>query len=373
MHGTGMSRRSIFACGCCGSSIATTVPNRSNQAISRRNFIAGGVAALGLGAAGSAGAPASTLAQTKPHRIDVHHHLSPPPWVEALRKAGLDTPPVTGWTPQRSLDDMDKAGVATAITSPTLPGVGFLPPQEAAAVARAANEYTKKLAADHMSRFGMFALLPMPHVDETLKEIEYALDTLKADGVGFMTSYGDKYLGDAAFAPVMDELNRRKATAYTHPNDPACCVNNLAGFSPVYIEYGTDTTRTIASLIFSRTSTRCPDINFIFSHAGGTVTALTERFAVQMMTNPLYRGFTGEGVMAELKRFYYDTAQAANPIAMASLTKMVAVSQIVFGTDYPYRTAADHVKGLAGIFGPEDLRKIERDNALKLVPRWRAT
>ena len=372
MATSGVSRGFFATCGCCDGLVPGRFAAEGRPSVSRRNILTGGIAALGLSAAVSAGAPAKLFAQAKPNRIDVHHHVSPPPYVEALKKAGLDSPPVTNWTPQRSLDDMDKGGVATSIVSPTLPAVGFLPPKDAAAVARASNEYTKKLTQEYPGRFGMFALMPMPYPDETLKEIEYALDVLKADGIGFMTSYGDKYLGDPAFAPVMDELHRRKATVYTHPNNPACCVNNLAGFSPVYIEYGTDTTRTIASLIFTHTSARCPDINFIFSHGGGTVTSLTERFTVQMMADRKYKDFTGAGVMAELKRFYYDTAQASNPIAMASLTKMVAISQIVFGTDYPYRTAAEHVKGLGEVFGAEDLKKIDRENALKLLPHWRS-
>jgi predicted TIM-barrel fold metal-dependent hydrolase len=368
MMGINPARRRLFStCACCDPPASAGAPS-----LDRRNFIAGGVAALGLGATAAVVTPGKMFAQAKPHRIDVHHHVSPPPWIEALKKAHMDSPPVNNWTPQRSLEDMDKGDTATAILSVTQPALDFLDPKEAAAVARASNEYAKKLAQDHPGRFGLFAVLPMPHVDETLKELEYALDTLKADGVGFMTSYGDKYLGDAAFAPVMDELNRRKATAYTHPNNPACCVNNLAGLPPVYIEYGTDTTRTIASLIFSGTSARCPDLNFIFSHAGGTVTSLTERFTVQMMADPRYKAFTGAGVMSELRRFYYDTAQASNAIAMASLTKMVAISQIVFGTDYPYRSSVDHVKGLTAIFSAEDLKKIDRENALKLVPRWRS-
>lgn len=347
----------LTGCACCGSGIG------------RRSFLAGAAAFAATAAAGMNGGPGAN-AQAAPHRIDVHHHLSPPAWVEALKKSKRDSPPVNNWTPQRSLEDMDKAGVATAITSPTLPAVGFLDPQEAAAVARASNEYARKLAQDFPGRFGVFALLPMPHVDETLKEIEYAFDTLKVDGVAFMTSYGDKFLGDAAFAPVMDELNRRKATAYTHPNTPACCIN-LAGVPPVLIEYGTDTTRTITSLIFSGTSQRCKDINFIFSHGGGTVTALTERLSIQAIRMPQFKQWTSDAVMAELKRFYYDTAQASNDIAMASLTKMVDTAQIVFGTDYPYRTSEEHVKGLTALFGPEDLRKIDRDNALRILPQLR--
>jgi 6-methylsalicylate decarboxylase len=371
----GQSRRSFFTCGCCaGTGADTIVRNRASDAastVSRRNFVVGGMAAFGFGAA-AGGMPAPAVAQTKAHRIDVHHHISPPVWVEAVKKAGFATPPLLNWTVQKSLDDMDRAGVTTAITSPTTPGVGFLPAAEAAAVARTSNEFAAKLAGDHKGRFGHFAQLPMPYVDETLKEIEYTLDTLKADGISFMTSYGDNYLGDPAFAPVWEELNRRKATVFTHPVDPKCCSANVAGFAPRYFEYGTDTTRTIASLIFSHTAERCPDVNFIFCHGGGTVTALTDRFTVQLVRDPNYKGFTAEGVMAQLKRFYYDTAQASNPIAMASLTKLVATSQIVFGTDYPYRSAEEHVKGLSAIFGLEDLAKIDRENALRLLPHWRA-
>ena len=333
----------------------------------RRRFV-GGAAALGSLAASGC----TTAATAGPHRIDVHHHISPPPWVTALKAAKLDSPPVNNWTPQKSIDDLDAGGVATAITSPTLPAVGFLSAADAATVARASNEYARKLADDSRGRFRMFALLPMPHVDATLKEIAYALDVLKADGVAFMTSYGNQYLGDAAFAPVMDELNRRKATAYTHPNDPACCLNTGSGIPPVIIEYGTDTTRTIGSLVFSGTAQRCPDINFIFSHAGGTLSAVTERFLVQMMRPPYAKaGFTSERVLGELRRFYYDTAQTSNPVAMAALTKFIPISQIVYGTDYPYRSAAEHTKGLAEIFSGADLRAIERDNALRILPRLR--
>ena len=339
----------------------------------RRRLLLRGALSFGTLLAGGC-ATTATTSPPAPHRIDVHHHISPPPWVAALRRAKLDTPPVVNWTPQRSIDDLDRGGVATAVTSPTLPAVGFLGAADAADVARASNEFARRLADDSRGRLRMFALLPMPHVDATLREIAYALDVLHADGVAFMTSYGNQYLGDPAFAPVMDELNRRRATAYTHPNDPACCLNVASGVPPVIIEYGTDTTRTIASLVFSGTARRCPDVNFIFSHAGGTLSALTERFTVQAPSLPPIRdrGFDGARVLAELRRFFYDTAQASNPVAMAALTRFVPVSNIVYGTDYPYRTAAEHTQGLAAIFSGADLRAIERENALRILPRLAA-
>jgi predicted TIM-barrel fold metal-dependent hydrolase len=224
--------------------------------------------------------------------------------------------------------------------------------------------------ADHPGRFGLFAMLPLPHIDESLKEIAFAFDTLKADGIGMMTNYGDSWLGYPQFAPIWEELNRRKATVYTHPTSANCCVNVVQGIAPSSIEWGTDTTRTITKLIFSGTSQRFKDINFIFSHGGGVLTAVAERLQIQMVSTPPYKDkFTRETVDAQLRRFYYDTAQVSNAVTIDALAKLVPVSQIVFGTDYPYRTGVEHVRGLAAHFGADELKGIDRDNALRILPR----
>jgi 6-methylsalicylate decarboxylase len=340
----------------------------SHATITRRNFIAGGAAALGVGALIGPHA----AAQAKPHRIDVHHHISPPPWVAAMKNAGVPhNPPRDDWSVQKSLEDMDKGGTATAIVSPTTPQLNFLAKDKdaAARVARESNEYTKKLMADHPGRFGLFAMLPLPHIDESPKEIAYAFDTLHADGIGLVTNYGDKWLGYSYFAPIWEELNRRKATVYTHPTTANCCLNLVQGIPESAIEWGTDTARTITNLIFSGTSQRYKDINWIFSH-GGALTAVAERLQMQMVSTPPYKDkFTRAIVDGELTRFHYDTAQVSNAVTIGALAKLVPLSQIVFGTDYPYRTTLDHAKGLAAAFSGADLKAIERDNALRLIPR----
>ncbi|HEY6703748.1 MAG TPA: amidohydrolase family protein, partial [Xanthobacteraceae bacterium] len=341
--------------------------------LGRRGFIAGGLATLGAFAAG--GVAPRAAAQTKPHRIDVHHHVTPPPWLDALKKAKLSNFPRDNWSVQKSLDDMDKAGIATAIVSPTTPQVNFLDTDKEAAarVARESNEYTKKLMSDYPDRFGLFAMLPLPHIDESLKEIVYSFDTLKADGVGIMTNYGDKWLGYPQFAPIWEELNRRKATVYTHPTTANCCLNLVQELPESAIEWGTDTTRTIANLIFSGTSQRYKDINWIFSHGGGALTSFAERLQIQMVTTPPHKDkFTREIVDGEIRRFYYDTAQVSNAVTIGALAKLVPVSQIVYGTDYPYRTGVEHVKGLANSFSGADLMAIERDNAVRIIPRLKA-
>ncbi len=343
----------------------------SRHDTSRRDFLIRATSATGAFAAG-AGLPDALSAQPKPHRIDVHHHIVPPAWLDALKAAKLDNVPLNKWSIQKSLEDMDKAGIATSMTSPTTPQVNFLGKEAAAGVARSSNDYAKKLTSDHPGRFGVFALLPMPHIDESLKEIAYAFDTLKVDGVGVMTSYGDAWLGYPQFAPIWEELDRRKATVYTHPTGANCCVNLVADLPETIVEYGTDTTRTIANLIFSGTSQRYKNINWIFSHGGGSLTSFAERFLIQMVqTAPFKDKFTRAIVDGELKRFYYDTAQISNTVTIEALAKLVPVSQIVFGTDYPYRSGIEHVEGLGKVFGAADLKAIDRDNALRIIPALR--
>ena len=313
--------------------------------------------------------PALNLGQSA-GRIDVHHHMSPPGWIAAARSS-LD-PLSINWTVEKSLADMDGAGIATAMLSVTTPGIVLpnLSVEAGRRLARECNEYGARLVRDYPRRFGFFAVLPMDDVQGSLAEIAYALDVLKADGIGLLTSYGDKWLGDPVFFPIMEELNRRKVVVYTHPTAANCCGNLQPKVPPVLIEYGTDTTRAIASVLFDGNARRFRDIRWIFSHAGGTMPFLIERFVRHPILVPSVAPLFPEGVAAELRRFYYDTAQTPNAAAMSALSKVVPTSQIVLGTDFPYRTGLDHVKGLrdCGVFNEADLRMIEHDTALALLP-----
>jgi len=305
------------------------------------------------------------------HRIDVHHHIVPPSYLAEIASRRIGAP--AQWTPELSIEDMDKSGIAKSVLSLIQPGVWFGDVDEARRLAREANDYGAGVARDFPGRFGLFATIPLPDAEGSLKEIEYALDMLKADGIGLMTSYGDKYLGDPLFAPVWQELDRRKAVVYTHPLAPECCKNPLPGISAAAIEYATDTTRTIASLVFSGAAARYPGIRWIFSHGGGTMPFLLSRFTHEEKIIKNREEVLPKGVVHELKKFHYDTAQANHPGALAALTKLVSVSQVLYGTDFPFRDGADVNAGLAAYrFKPKDLRAIERDNALRLMPALNA-
>ncbi len=317
---------------------------------------------------------ATPTVASRADRIDIHHHVFSPAYVAELAKANQAPPIVRNWSVAKTLEDMDKAGIATSMLSVTTPQVSFADAANAKRMARESNEWVAQLTQSNKGRFGNFAMLPMQNTDDALRELEYALDVLKADGIGLLTSYGDKWLGHASFAPIMDELNRRKAILYTHPTAANCCRNILTPeIPPTVIEFGTDTTRTITDIVFSGTAARCPDLKFIFSHAGGSLPFLVERLTKLPIQDPKLASRVPRGVLFELKRFFYDTAWSAHPGALASLTKLVDVSQILLGSDYPYRTGFDNVTGLIDYgFAASDLRAIERENALRILPQWRS-
>jgi predicted TIM-barrel fold metal-dependent hydrolase len=353
------------ACGCC---------------TSRRNFLAG-AAAIGATALWSADdAGAQTPAAPAVKLIDTHHHFYPP----AYQKAWADWEdqrkiPHFGvqlsWTPQQDLEAMDKNGITTAVLSlASTPGVWFDgsagSPHD---MARLCSDFAAEMVHKNPGRYGLFAPLSMMDIDATLKEIEYVFDTLKADGVNLQTNYGDKWLGDPVYKPVLQELNRRKAVAYVHPLVATCCGRLSVGAFPAVIEVPHDTTRTIVSLLLSGSFAQQPDIQWLFSHAGGTIPFLAgriEAFYEQRARGP--NGFAPDGIEAALRRLNYDTANATHPAAMAALMKLVPISQITYGTDYPYfpLNQIDNLKQLN--LPAADLTAIMSGNAARLVPRLSA-
>jgi predicted TIM-barrel fold metal-dependent hydrolase len=350
-------------CGCC-TSLATT----------RRGFVAG----LGvLGAASLLRSPSAFGQGAAPRLVDTHFHFYPPDY----QKAWLDwedkrnIPHFTnqvGWTREKALEDMDRGGVRTAVLSiASTPGLWFdAGPEAAGRMVRTCNDYGAEMMRDHPGRFGLFATLSMLDADATLKEIEYAFDTLKADGVGIQSNYGDKWLGHQSFKPVFEELNRRKAIVYVHPLVASCCGNLSVGTFPAVIEVPHDTTRTVTSLLLSGTFARLRDIRWLFSHGGGTVPMLAGRINYFSSFRKDAAEFAPDGIENEFKRLHYDTANATHPASMAALLTLVPATQVVFGTDYPYVAIGPQDAALQKLgLKPEQLSAIEYGNATRLIPR----
>lgn len=348
----------------------------------RRQFAAGiGATALAALTNCVTGNVKSILAEAsndgKANLIDVHHHFVPPFYVSDHREhiadaaGGRTHPAYLTWTVEHAIEAMDKNGVATAVLSLTTPGVWFGDAHMAAQLARKVNEYAAELVQTYPGRFGFFAVVPLPDTESSLHEIEYAFGSLKADGIGLMTSYDDKWLGDPRYEPVFEELNRRKAVVFVHPTTGLCCRTLLPDVNPIMLEIPQDTTRAITNLLFSGSFTRFKNIRFIFTHAGGTAPMMVNRMH-QYASKDVAKNLPN-GIEYELRRLYYDIAGTAYPPSIAALTSLIPSSQILFGSDNPFIPLADSAEGLKQVgFSESDLQKIRRDNAIELLPRLRS-
>jgi predicted TIM-barrel fold metal-dependent hydrolase len=329
--------------------------------------------AIGAGAALSTG---SVLAAVPPvdsssrrGRIDVHHHMLPPFYME-LRRRVANIGEMPTWSPAKSLEDMDKNGVTLAMLSLAVSGVTFEVGEAGRNLARKSNDFGAQLVADHPMRFGLLASLPLPDAQGSLMEIGYALDTLHANGIALLSSYGDKWLGDPTYVPIFEELDRHKTVVFVHPTAPQCCANLVPHVPASTMEFLFDTTRTINSLLINGTFSRFPNIRFIFAHGGGTLPMLAYRMARIFPKN--LASLAPQGVLYELRRQYYDTASASNPSSLAALTNLVPSSQIVFGSDFPFLSAQETASDLMHSGLPaKSLEAINSENAARLFDRVR--
>jgi 6-methylsalicylate decarboxylase len=337
--------------------VDTLMPAGGGQ-ISRRRALAG-LASLGITTTlGAKEAP-----KVAHQIVDVHAHYYP----RVLKDLGLPTP-MNAWSLQQHIDAMGAAGVTRSLLSLTTPGVVATGDQGRKLV-RESNEFAARTCADHPGLFGFFVCVQPQDSEDALQEIEYGLDVLKAQGIGLFTSYGNQWLGDPQFDAVFAELERRKAIVYVHPAGPACCSRLIPGIADTLVEYGTDTSRAIASFVYRGAARRFPNVRMIWSHGGGSMPFLIERFDFADRSDTA-KAQAPEGFRAVASKFFYDIAQASNPVATTALRHIIPVNHILFGTDYPFRTPLEHVQALeaGGVFSREELRGVYRGYLERALP-----
>jgi predicted TIM-barrel fold metal-dependent hydrolase len=311
--------------------------------------------------------------------IDVHHHILPDFFWRATNE---QHGPVGGiapahWSPESALSFIDEAQIDVAVTSISTPGVHLGDDAAARVLARRCNEFSAELMQKHPARFGAFACVPLPDVEGSLREIAYALDVLKLDGVVVFSNANGIYLGERQLAPVFEELQRRAAVVFIHPNaspDPAF---HRLGLPDSLLDFPADTSRAIANLHYSNTFARTPDVKYIVSHAGGTIPYVAGRFGI-VDEMGIIEGTGERGTAADtLRRLYWDTALSwKNPI-LQMLRSVVGMDQVLYGTDFPYLRRDLAVQSREDLESTPAVTEAERGavlgaNALKLFPRLRA-
>ncbi len=314
--------------------------------------------------------------------IDVHTHIISQTYLEAISKAGISAKeigfPMDPWDTKQRLAEMDQYGVQAQVLSVSSPGLRFWKGKEAAHLARALNQELIDLMKQHSTRFGAWATVPLPDVDASLAEIAWCLDEVHMDGVCLMSNYDGKYLGDPAFARVMDDLNHRKAVVFVHPTESVCIDQLNFGYPAPLIEYPFESTRMVVSLLDTNTITRCPDIKFIVSHGGGTLPIVTNRMAeIAPMKNHLNKvagKALGEKFKEQIATLYYDMAISCFPPNLAAIQITHDPSRLMMGFDQPFIPAEaigaskENIAAFKGFDASQQVR-IDKGTADELLPR----
>jgi len=322
---------------------------------------------------------------TMPHaRIDVHYHIIPHAYVKALNHRGIQGStfvPFPDWSPEKALQQMDRTGVRTAVTSLSSPGVWFGDAGLARRLSRECNEFQALMVAQEPERFGALGFLPLPDVDGALRELEYALDDLEHYGVVLITDTDGCYLGDPEYEEIFAELDRRGAVVFIHPHDDPTQDRRYDIFSPL-LEWPIHTTRAVMDLLFTGRLERYPNIRYILAHGGGTIPYLAHRIAMGPGGDRAIEAFDGRGGsdgleetrLELLKGLFYDTASPGQA-HLTALKEFVGPSRLLFGTDggwTPPVQTAQTIKELMDFdgFGQQEMAAIEGRNARRLFPRF---
>jgi predicted TIM-barrel fold metal-dependent hydrolase len=308
--------------------------------------------------------------------IDIHHHILPGFFFEATNEThnpvgGIAPAP---WSKEAALSFMDDAEIDVSVVSISTPGVHVGDDAAAGDLAHRMNELAAQLIQDRPDRFGGFAALPLPDVDGSLRALEYALDVLKLDGVLLFSNARGVYLGSPKLAPLLDELERRAATVFVHPNSAPDPSSQILGLPDTLIDFTADTTRVVAQLHYLNVFARTPSVKYIFPHGGGTIPYLATRFGIIDEMKAIPGGETRGTAADMLRHLHWDTASAWRPPVLRMLRSEAGISQVLFGTDYPYvrrdlAAACRREIETSAELDMNESRAVLADNTLKLFPR----
>ncbi|KAL1964781.1 hypothetical protein VTN77DRAFT_6648 [Rasamsonia byssochlamydoides] len=341
-------------------------------------------------------------------RIDLHTHAVTPGFREYCQEARLagkgkpdGMPAIPEWSPQTHIALMDRLHISRSILSISSPGTNLSPDNahQARELTRRTNIELADICKAYPERFNFFASLPLPDVEGSLEEIDYALDHLGAVGFQILTNAHGVYPGDARLDPVFDLLSTRKAVVFLHPT--SCHIVRTGGVgsgesgsasvsaatvvetvNPIphhpapMLEFMFDTTRAISNLLLCGTAKRCAGITFLACHCGAVLPPVLERVAAfSRILGSSKASLTADEAKSILRsRFYFDLAGFPFPDQIQGLLRQTDASRLVYGSDYPY-TPAGLVEDLARrmdeevdrLFREDEQKQIYHGNARKIL------
>jgi len=291
-------------------------------------------------------------------RIDVHAHYWTDDYLDLLVDLGkADAGAVRGIGAgggadlEARLRLMERAGVEIQVLSACPQVPYFEDEKNAARAARFVNDQYAELVRRQPDRFRAFAVLPMPHVEESVGELDRALDEPGMAGIAMNTTVLGHALVEPDFVPIFAELNRRAAVLYLHPAGNGACSPLIGNYHLTWmVGAPVEDTISVMHLITHGIPTRYPNIKIINSHLGGALPMLLQRADDQ------YRWEapdTPEPPSAAARRMWYDTVGHGHVPALRCAIDSFGADRLLLGTDFPYENGDTFVRAVDYINDPQ--------------------
>ena len=266
--------------------------------------------------------------------VDVHAHLLPTEFVEALEGEGrlIDEGfPLPQYDVEKHIQWMDEAGVQTSVLTLAAPQ------PSSASIIRQTNETAARIKKEHPGRFLFCAALLLPDVEAAIKEAIYALDTLKADGIKLATNVQGQYLGAPELDTLFSVLNERRTVVILHPHRPEPVNRQVMQQTPLAMqEYLSETTRAVTNMITRNVLARYPEVKVVVPHCGAYLPLAVPRMkslTPVMQMNKMVGEIDWDANLAAL---YYDLAGAHSPEVIRMMLTITTPDHLLYGSDYPY-------------------------------------
>ena len=334
----------------------TTMPNR-------RDFLrnlAGATAGMLVGGRGRAnagfrslqiGAPPGkrrevSIGGRRVKTVDVHAHCFVPEVWDLVKDTPLAATAKNNLTgnialgnPQR-LYDMDAQGIDYQVIN--VNAWGYSADRALASdLIKLQNEKISQWVAAHPDRFVGMATLALQHPDLAADQLDYAIRKLGLRGAAIGGSVEGQELSDRKFDPFWAKAEQLGALVFMHPQAATGTTQNprLQGKGGLGNTIGNplETTVFLSHLIFEGTLDRFPGLKICAAHAGGYLPSYTGRSDALCG-----RGSGGDCKALKKKPSEYfrrelliDT-MVFREEGLRHLIAEVGVSQMVYGTDYPF-------------------------------------
>jgi aminocarboxymuconate-semialdehyde decarboxylase len=237
--------------------------------------------------------------------------------------------------PEHRIGMMDDAGVGVQVLSVSAPNVFRFPASIRIPLTREVNDEFADRVKGSDGRLRMFASLPLPDVDEALRELDRVAGLPGVLGIVLCSNIDGITLDDERLAPLYEELSRRGTTVFVHGNVP-CSTEGLQEYAmALAMGFMADPLFAIGRLVYSGSIERYPGMNWIFTHLGGTLPFVLPRYDNYYKQFPECREKISRPPSEIIRELYFDTC-TMHPPALRCAVDTLGADRLLFGSDYPH-------------------------------------